>query len=163
MIERRGHEQYFFDAATVERFCGLLAPFERPVLICAPMLGREWTRRGRSATILDIDARFADVPGFVHWDIRAPRHLSERFDVIVCDPPFFNVSLRQLRTALEVLSHHDPAQRLAVTYLRRRGPAFTKALAQFGLRPTGMLATYATVDPAERNAIEVFANFDVGR
>ncbi len=56
------------------------------------------------ATILDIDERFADVPGYRHFDITRPEWLGIEFGAILCDPPFFNVSFRQLGDALRTLA-----------------------------------------------------------
>ena len=162
MHENHQNEQYFFDQATIEKLADWLGEFVSPAVICAPMLGREMHRRGRSVRTLDIDERFADLQGYIKWDIYRPEHLHEQFDVIVCDPPFFNVSLSQLFHALRVLSHFDFGQRLMISYLRRRGKAITATFSPFGLEATGQIPGYQTVKNCERNEIEFFANFQTG-
>src|SRR5437868_1962621 len=107
MEERHEREQYFFDAATVRVLADFVGSFERPCCLCAPTIGRELHRRGRAVRVLDVDERFSDLSGFLAWDLYRPRHLDEEFDLVLCDPPFFNVSLSQLFSAVRVLCHFD--------------------------------------------------------
>ena len=162
MQENHQNEQYFFDQPTIEAMCDWLEEFENPCVICAPMLGRSMHDRGKDIATLDIDERFSDLPRFRRWDLYRPEHLDERFDVIVCDPPFFNVSLSQLFQAMRLLSHFDFDQRLMIGYLSRRASAVVGTFAKFGLEPTGQCPAYQTVKNCERNDIEFFANFETG-
>ena len=161
MDERHEREQYFFDAGTVGRLADLVASFERPCCLCAPMVGRELHRRGRTVRVLDVDERFADLPGFVTWDLYRPRHLDEQFDLVLCDPPFFNVSLSQLFTSVRLLCHFDLSKPVMISYPVRRSRAVLATFAPFGLRPTGYHPGYQTVQKCEKNEIEFYANFDL--
>ena len=105
--------------------------------------------------------RFADVAGFRKWDITRPPYLPQKFDLIVCDPPFFNVSLRELRQAIRVLSHFDASVPLMLSYPVRRKEALLRVFADFELEPTGFKPRYETVEECEKNDIEFFANFDL--
>ncbi|MEM1093279.1 MAG: hypothetical protein AAGJ10_01630 [Bacteroidota bacterium] len=158
MQERHDREQYFFDASTRDALAHALLPFDQPCCLCCPTLGCELVQRGHHAHVLDIDERFASVPGFRRFDVTKPAWLGLSFGLIVCDPPFFTVSLRTLVRTIRMLSQHNPAQPLAVTYLKRREAALLHAFAAFGLQPTGFRCTYTTVDPSPRNAIELYAN-----
>ena len=159
LAERHEREQYFFDAVTVREWAGVAARFENPCILCAPTVGAEL--KGR-ATVLDTDERFAVYAGFRRWDLNAPDHLQDRFGVILCDPPFFAVSLGRLAAAIDLLSGYDPAQPVAVTYLKRREKPLLEALGRFALAPTGSRPRYRTVDTSGRNEIEVYANFAWG-
>lgn len=158
--ERHEHEQYFFTDDTVREICDMLEGFEHPCVLCAPMVGAELARRGRRVRVLDIDARFSSVTGFVHWDIYRPQFPEERYDVVFCDPPFFRVSLSQLFFAIRLLARHDSNVPIAVTHLSRRMHAVMGTFAPFNLVPTGYRPRYVTVENMDRNSIEVFANFD---
>ena len=162
MEERHEREQYFFDAPTVRALADLLGRFERPCCLCAPMLGRELHRRGRPVRVLDVDTRFADLPGFVEWDLYRPRHLDDDFDVLLCDPPFFNVSLSQLFDAVRMLCHFDTSRRVMISYPVRRSRAILGTFTPFGLRPSGYRPGYQTVQKCRKNDIEFFANFNLG-
>ena len=160
MDERHDREQYFFDAPTLAALSDFCGRFERVCCLCAPMLGRELHRRGRAVRVLDVDRRFADVPGFVEWDLYRPTHLDDDFDLLLCDPPFFNVSLSQLFMAVRLLCHFDLSRRVMISYPARRRGAILGTFAPFNLRPTGYHPGYQTVQKCEKNDIEFFANFD---
>lgn len=127
------------------------------------MLGRELHRQGRIVRVLDVDRRFADLDGFVEWDLYRPRHLDEEFDLVLCDPPFFNVSLSQLFTAVRLLCHFDTTRKVMISYPVRRQSAILGAFAPFVLRPTGWRPTYLSVQKCEKNDIEFYANFELDK
>ena len=110
------------------------------------------------ARVLDIDERFASTPGFRHYDLFRPEWLGEEFGIILCDPPFFNVSLSQLFAALRLLGRNRYEQPLLISYLRRRATSIEGTFARFGLRATGYCPRYQTVQALSRNEIEFFGN-----
>jgi len=160
-LENHKAEQYFFAESTVEGLADFLEGYENPCCLCTPMVGRRMAERGRRCAVLDSDERFGDVPGFVKYDLYRPTWLDQRFDVILCDPPFFNVSLSQLFKALRELSHHDFAQPLVLAYLSRRADAVLGSLHLFGVRPTGLIPNYRTVQQIDKNLIELYSNVDI--
>lgn len=160
MLEQHAIEQYFWDEATIRAVADVAARFENPCCLCAPMVGRELEKRGVKARVLDIDERFSGVAGFGKYDVYRPVWLGEEFGVIVCDPPFWIVSLAQLFSAIRLLSRHDYAQPLAICYPQRRGANLMGTFARFGLQPSGFSPKYLTVQDSERNQIEFFANFE---
>jgi hypothetical protein len=87
-----------------------------------------------------------------------PAWLGEPFDLILCDPPFFRVSLAQLFTAIRLLSRYDYRQPLLISYLSRRAANILGTFARFDLRPTGYYPGYLTVQNVDRNGIEFFGN-----
>ena len=159
MLEDHANEQYFFDDATRAWLVEWLQPFDSICVLCAPTLGAALIDAGKTPVVLDIDDRFAHLPGFTKWDINRPTHLSQSFDVIFCDPPFFNVSLRTLRSAIEMLAHFDTTQKLGMCYLTRRRATVLKSFKAFGLRETGKRMGYKSVVPRVKNEIELLRNF----
>lgn len=159
--ERHEHEQYFWDDQTLARLCDIVAPFENPCLLCAPMLGVAMAKRGRPVTSLDIDERFESVPGFMKWDAYRPRHLANEFDLIVCDPPFFNMRLSQLFAAIRTLHHFDTSRSVLVCFLERRENAILGTFSPFGLGPTNFYPTYKTVQRVDKNVVRFYSNFDI--
>jgi hypothetical protein len=158
MHELHEYEQYFFDQGTLDHLTRFLAQYTGVCCVCAPMLGKALSEAGNAVTILDVDERFAAVPGYQRWDLYRPQFLRQHFDLIVCDPPFFKVSLSQLFAAIRVLSHNSFEQPIFVSYLRRRSAAFLGTFAKFTLSPTGYLPRYQTVQECDRNEIEFFSN-----
>ena len=158
MDERHENEQYFFDAETVDRLAQVATTYEHVCCICAPTLGRRLAADGRTVAVLDIDERFSDVPGFQAYDLTRPTWLATSFDVIMCDPPFFNLSLSQLFAAIRTLSHNDFDRPILISYLVRRERALLRAFDRFDLQPTGLRAGYQTVQPGPKNDIAFYAS-----
>lgn len=161
MLERHEHEQYFWDAPTLEALAAVAARFDNPCALCAPMLGRVLGERKISHRVLDFDERFADDgENYARFDLYRPFWRDETYGVILCDPPFWKVSLSQLFAAIRLLSHHNFEQPLAICYPTRRARNICGTFARFGLEPTGYFPGYLTVQDLERNRIEFFANFE---
>lgn len=160
MLEQHAIEQYFWDSATINRVADVAARFDNPCCLCAPMVGSELEKRQVKTRVLDIDARFSGVAGFTRFDLYRPTWLGEELGVIICDPPFWIVSLSQLFTAIRLLSRHNFEQPLAICYPTRRSVNICATFARFGLKATGFLPKYHTVQDTERNQIEFFANFE---
>jgi hypothetical protein len=160
MYELHKNEQYFFDDETLQHLTSLLIPFENICILCAPMLGLALSKAKKDVTILDIDDRFSAAKGYFNWNIYKPQWIEKTFDIIFCDPPFFNVSLSQLFKAIRMLSHNNFEQKLMMSYLSRRSSAITGSFHLFNLQPTGYYPSYVTVQKTEKNQIEIFSNLD---
>lgn len=158
MYELHENEQYFFDEPTLETLAAWVQTFFNPCCLCVPLLGRKLIERGVPVTILDVDERFSDLPGFRRYDLYRPAWLGEEFGLIICDPPFWKVSLAQLFTAIRTLSRNDYTQPLFISYLRRRQSNLLGTFARFNLAPTGYCPGYQTVRKEEKNEIEFFGN-----
>ena len=162
MHELHENEQYFFTHETLAELEVLLSSFDNPCILCAPTLAQhmQGSRSSKTICALDIDARFEKlIPGFRLWNLYKPEHIDERFDVIFCDPPFFNVSLSQLFTAIRMLANFDYEQPLATCYLTRREQALLGTFAKFNLKASGIFPGYKTVQNVERNGIQLYSNF----
>ena len=100
--ERHEIEQYLWDDATIARVADAAHTFENVCALCAPLLGAELARREKPCRILDIDARFAALEGYETYDLYRPNWRDETYGLIVCDPPFWKVSLSQLFGAVRL-------------------------------------------------------------
>ena len=160
MLERHEWEQYFWDAQTLEALCDVAARFALPYALCAPMLGRVLSERAIEHRVLDFDERFAGDEHYAPFDLYRPLWRPETYGVILCDPPFWKVSLSQLFAAIRLLAHYSFEQPLAICYPTRRAKNICGTFAPFGLEPTGYFPGYVSVQELERNRIEFFANFE---
>ena len=158
MYELHENEQYFFDRPTLTHMAGFISAYPNPCCICCPLLGRELTTLGVPVRILDIDERFSDLPGFRRYDLHRPEWLGEEFGIIVCDPPFYNLSLSRLFAGLRLLSRNLYTQPLLVSYLVRRSSGILGTFSRFNLEPTNYRPTYQTVQKVPRNEIEFYGN-----
>ena len=158
LYELHENEQYFFDQETLDRLSQALKPFNSVCCLCAPRLGEKLAAEGRKVSILDIDTRFQHLAGFRYFDLHRPAWIGESFDLIVCDPPFFNISLARLFTAIRVLAQNNFAQPLLISYLQRRAGNLVGTFAKFGLVETDYSPTYQTVQKSPRNEVRFFSN-----
>jgi hypothetical protein len=161
MYENHKNEQYFFTEKTNNLLSNfIIKNFLNPCCLCTPSLGRKLVENKIKTRIFDIDERFANLNGFRYYDIYKPVYIGEKFDVIICDPPFFKVSLSQLFNVIRILSNYDFNQNLLITYLKRRSSNIIGTFSKFNLKPTNVMAEYITVQNCQRNDIEFFSNID---
>jgi hypothetical protein len=166
MHEEHSREQYFFDESTLDALTSFVTRRAAPVLVCCPMLGRRLHAAGREVATLDVDERFAALPSFVRFDLYRPDPAVVQAlpvpDLVLVDPPFFNVSLAQLFKALRLVCRFDLATPVMLSYLRRRQSAVESVFTPFGLRMTPHRVGYRTVQAlreGERNETRWFTNF----
>jgi hypothetical protein len=160
VYELHKNEQYFFDDETIHHLTAFLNQFESICTLCAPTIGIALNKLKKDVTILDIDDRFSNAKGYLNWNIYKPQWINKTYDIIFCDPPFFNVSLSQLFKAIRMLSQNNFEQKLMLSYLSRRTGAITGSFHLFNLQPIGYFPTYVTVKKTEKNLIEFFSNID---
>lgn len=157
--EDHSREQYFFDAPTAEALADLVAGFDKVCCLAAPTVARVLIDRGRSPTLLDIDERLAELPGFQRFDILRPEGLDGAgFEAIICDPPFFKVPLRALKRAIMRLAGYRLDIPLFIAWLARRPAPLLRAFEPFGLEATDVALGYETVAQTPKNAILLYTN-----
>ena len=161
MYELHKHEQYFFDAATINHLADFASHYHYPCCLCTPLVGQELERRGLKTRTLDLDERFAHLRGYQYYDIQRPEWLGETYGLIICDPPFFRVSLDRLFNAVRTLSRFDYTQPLLICYLSRRGSSVAGTFSRFGLERIDCPIGYQTVQTSERNEVTLFGNLGV--
>lgn len=160
MEEKHHLEQFFFDKATTSILAEFFQGYKDPCILCAPTVAKALYKKGKTVTLLDIDERFSYLPGFKQYDITKPLIFEKKFDVIFCDPPFFNYRFSILLKAIDTLSHHNYNQPLVISYLVRRENKFLKYFQKYRLSPTTFYPKYDTVKKSEKNLIKFYANFD---
>jgi hypothetical protein len=158
MHENHQRQQYFFSPPTVQALADMVALKAHPCCLCAPSIAQALQARGRTVRLLEIDDRFAELPGFVRWDLYKPHPLSERFDLILCDPPFQKVRLSQLFEALRVLCQGHLDTPIALCHLASRAADIQGALGAFGLQPTSLEIGYVSVRPVPENRVILYTN-----
>ena len=158
MDELNQNEQYFFDEETLSYLSKVLLRWDSICCLCTPLLGQYLAERRNGITILDIDTRFDKVSGFKYYDLSDPKWLDEKYDLIICDPPFFGVSFSNLIDAIRKLSHYDLNQKLMICIVQRRSGKLLEIFSEFGLLPTGYFPTYQTVNTDDKTKIEFFSN-----
>jgi len=158
MYELHENEQYFFTEETIDELTRFLGGYSPVCCLCAPSLGKRLSENGHDVHILDIDKRFENCKGFHYWDINRPEWTGRKYEMIICDPPFFNISLSRLFAAIRLLAQNDFQQPIMVSYLERRAENIIGTFAKFNLQRTEYFAQYQTVQRCGRNDIRFFSN-----
>lgn len=152
--EKHELEQYWFAPSTLADLSALIGDSKFPCFLCAPMAATMFASK-ESIRVLDIDERFAYLPGFLKWNVYRPQTLGEQYGVLIVDPPFTKVNLGQLYSAVNVLCEKDTSRKIVIAYPVRREAAILATFAPFNLKPTGIFPKYVTVN----TPIQFYANF----
>jgi len=94
-------EQFFWTQETIEEIAAVVRDYKHIACLSAPTLGLVLPK----SVILDIDKRLSKFPNFVYWDIKHPKLLQQKFDIIVSDPPYSLVTGQEFRKAVDVLAN----------------------------------------------------------
>jgi len=112
------HEQFFWDQASVARLSRAAEKYEKPCFLCCPSLAHAAERAGRDHVLLDRDARFKFLRSYRRFELAEPYILPKKaagYDCIFVDPPFANVTPKQVVKALQLMAP-EPAQRAVPVY-----------------------------------------------
>lgn len=153
-------EQFFYDDETLARLMRLAKTHERPAFVCNPSLASAWEREvGTPYVLLDCDARWkAKLRGFRRFDLRAPFVVRFDYDVVFIDPPFANVSPKEVRRALTLIAGTE-AQRRAPVYIAFNGEREAELNEAFDgelQRVFGRALGYKSVKPEMQSKIQLF-------
>jgi hypothetical protein len=163
MEELHENEQYFFTKEFENWFVGTIVNFfqgKKICCVCCPMIGARLVEAGMDVKILDIDRRFEKYEQFIYYDIKDPKYLDYEFDLIVCDPPFFNVSFTELLKAIKTLTHFTMYKSIFMTYLYRREIKFLDMFADYDLYRIKDRPQYKTLDVTDpKNDIRLYCNY----
>ena len=159
--ENRTSEQYFWTSKMVRK---LLSALLLDINICclatpslALMLNESSTN---NQFLLDCDERFSFLPNYVKFDFLKPNAVEQDFDVIVCDPPFFQIPLEKIENSIEILSKKNFKTKILITFLKREEMNLIRVFEKFDLRPTKFNVEYARVDAGKWKNYGLYSNFD---
>ena len=134
--ENHRFEQFFFDAPTTARLTRIAQGYRRPLLVCLPSIAAALAEASKKPRyiLLDRDTRFQHLPHYQPFDLFRPHMVLEEFDAILCDPPFSNITLPQLRETLDLLAR-CPSRRpaLYLCYIASREEALLDTFRPDGL------------------------------
>ncbi len=154
------HEQFFFDAPTIDRLVALTDRAKAPLLVCLPSVAVALADRGTPARLLDRDKRFHALPHARDFDLHQPDFLEGQHDLLLCDPPFANVTLPTLRSTIELLTRsamaptNHPA--IGLAYISSREAALKQAFAPWDLQAVGPPLGYRSVADRTQERIRLY-------
>lgn len=173
--ERRDLEQYFFTKNAIDKLISMLMMAypdkndleEKVCLICAPSLSKAiYEQEGITVRVLDIDERFKGeaVPGFTYFDIRDPKPISDKIELVLMDPPFFYITLEQLCKSIKVATCNRPDVKLLVSFMIRdemKVKSIFEKVGNFTLERTNFELEYATVKANRWDNYAFYSNVDL--
>lgn len=150
--------QFFYSADTARRLAEVFDHYASPCCLCTPRLGEEWRRRGKHATVLDIDTRFEHLPGFRKFDLNNPIEIHEVFDVVIFDPVFQSAQTlrRPLDLALAGTTRQNKKPDLFMTFPVAREGEMLAVFQDFNLKPLTFSLSYNNVKESYKNLFRLY-------
>jgi hypothetical protein len=160
--ERHEVEQYFWSERTVCTLASALAGMQNICCLTTPALAQALHEEGgKDVTLLDIDERFASLPGFCHFDLLKPVCAASRFDVIVFDPPFFSIPAQQLKRAVLAITSGRTDVPVLMAFLVRAEAELLSVFSDFRLFKTKFALEYANVKESKWSNYALYSNIDL--
>ncbi len=157
LSEDHRHEQFFFDGPTVARLVALAGRYRNPLLACMPSLAVHLAAAGQRCTLLDRDRRFRTVAGFERFDLLSPHMVFGDHDVLFVDPPFANITLQQLGSAVDLLAAGQSTRpHIYVCHLLDRQDELCARFAADGMVRLGGHLGYRSVKDSTQARIHLF-------
>ena len=144
--ENRELEQFFWTSDTVKKLLSACEYITNTCCFTTPSLAHEFFEKGRNEKLLDIDERFSYLPRFEKFDIKKPHSLDEEsFNIIVIDPPFFNVTTQELFDATNIITKNNYSTNLIIAYLKRFEYPLLETFKPYGISETNYIPEYAHI------------------
>jgi len=160
LSERRDLEQYFFSRDTLVDLIKVMDQFDNPCCMVCPSVAHASHALNRELTLLDIDERFSYLPRYMNYNLYKPSPLTQTFDMILFDPPYFQVPMSDLFNSVDVISHQNRDTPLIVAFLRRSQANLLKTFSPYTLSPTRYHPGYAHVKDNKRKNYLFYSNWD---
>jgi hypothetical protein len=157
LVEDHSREQFFWDDETLNGLATLCTDWFRVAAVCAPMLAMRLQGEHDQVDLFDIDERFRDLPNYNHWNMARPEPGYGGYSLLVCDPPFGQLSMATVFNGLRSLAG-GWEQPLLLTYPVRRKYDVEAVFAPWGVQLTGLRAGYRTVQTLATNPIGWYSN-----
>ena len=165
--KKKEQEQYFFTDKVLEQITTSFQYFENIVCICAPTVADAfWRLLKKDVYCIDIDERFNYLPKFIHCNITKDEiKFPDDFkpDLIIIDPPFFGLNLKDLLNFVNKVSKNDNKLKLAIGYLIREEKNLLTTFKDYNLQMTKFNIEYRTVDQTKWKNYGMYTNFECGK
>ena len=161
--ERHDLEQFFWTGDIVKK---LLTACEYTSDCCCfttPSLAEGFRCVNRDEKLLDIDERFSYLKLFEKFDIKNP-HCPDgagNFNLIIIDPPFFNVTIKELFEATNYITNNNYNTNLIIAFLVRCEYSLLEIFKPYGISETSTQLEYAHIKPNKWKNFKLYSNIDL--
>ena len=159
--ENRTNEQFFWTINTVKQLMNAFKYTYECCCLTTPSLGHAFHEAGRDEKVLDIDDRFKYLPKFEKFDIKNPHNLDETFNVIVIDPPFFVITLKELYDAVNIITKNNFDTKIVIGFLARHNKLLLETFKKYGISETKTKLEYAHIKPHKWHNFKLYSNVDL--
>ena len=119
VVEDHRYEQFFYDEGTANQLYQLVDMYSKPLLLCNPTLAVLAEKKNRPYLLLDRDTRFHFLSGYRQFSLTEPYLITDyNYDAVFIDPPFANVTPRQVARCLRLMAADNVP--LYIAYNSRR-------------------------------------------
>ena len=163
VVEDHNYEQFFYDTQTANELFQLVDLYERPLLLCNPTLAVIAERKSKPYKLLDRDTRFDFLDGYEQFSLMEPHLITDyEFDAVFIDPPFANVTPKDVARCLRLIAADDVP--LWVAYNSKREKELLKTMNELdcpNLEPKWKLSYKEGVSEDTQDSIWLYgpANF----
>ena len=161
LTEKRELEQYFWTSKTVKDILNACQYITDTCCFTTPSLAHAFHEEGREEKLLDIDERFKYLPRFEKFDIKNPHSMDESFNIIVIDPPFFNISTKELFDATNIITNNDYSTNIIIAYLKRFEYPLLETFKPYGISETNLMPEYAHIKSNKWRNFKIYSNIDL--
>jgi hypothetical protein len=159
--EKRELEQYFWTSKTVKDLLQACEYISETCCFTTPSLAHEFHINGREEKLLDLDDRFNYLPRFEKFDIKNPHNLDEIFNIIVIDPPFFNITTKELFDATNIITKNNYSTNIIIAYLKRYEYPLLETFKLYGISETNLMPEYAHIKENKWRNFKIYSNIDL--
>lgn len=159
--EKREYEQFFWTSGTVKKLMDSCQYITECCCFTTPSLAEGFSKIGRDEKLLDIDERFSYMPRFEKFDIKNPHSIDESFNVIVIDPPFFNVTIKELFDATNIITGNNFNTNIIIAFLVRFEYPLLETFKPYGISETSATPEYAHIKPNKWKNFKLYSNIDL--
>ena len=170
--EWRFNEQYFFTKKVIKQICDSILIYfnydkerisKKVCFIGAPSLCLYLEKNhGISTTLLDLDPRFNKLKQYKFFDILNPKKIEGyEFEFVLMDPPFFAITLKQLATAIKVVTNYNYNCAVVVGFRYFDEKELLHMFRDFKLRRSKFKLEYVTIHPNKWGNYRFYANKNV--
>ena len=158
VAEKREFDQYFFSEKVLNSLVNNLKYEDKILCLCTPALANAFSQSGKETLCLDIDKRFDYLKGFQYFNILQPESIDFTPDVIVFDPPFFNINMIDLYKCVEVLTKGNKSVALIIAFVTREERSLLEVFKSYRLKETKFKLEYLNVDPTKWSNYSIYSN-----
>jgi hypothetical protein len=161
--ENHEYEQFFWTKNVVDNIIKSIGYNYIEEICCftTPSLAHQLHQNGQDEVLLDIDKRFSYLPKFKYYDAYDPKHLDEKFRLLIIDPPFFAIPIEIIRDAVDIITNKNYNTKIIIAYIKRNEKRLRIAFKNYKLFPTNFPLEYVSIKSNKWSNFVLYSNIEL--